>query len=387
MSNRNFDVQNDTVFVLKMLSKLDEEQNLSIKALRTNLPYGMPPNGRQTDTDTADATGVLQTNDARVLGAVYYDEKIQYVANCVNPETGLSCIYHGFVQEPGGETEIRGRYIANPYLDFGYPNIALCGNEYCEPEAMIGFNYTAPDSFPGIAMVYFSNDSVYSDLRIIKTGENFVDRLPGAYERWGDYFGMQRWHARKNEAVMVGYYGLNSRGNGSWLAHVQSPDSTKLIATILISEGQQACSGTASVEISGGLPPYSVLWNGSNPTEALSGICDGETIRMEVSDARGCSYSDSLVYTAQPTNTGIFPNPSSTQCTMRFSLDSDMPIYASIFDLNGRLIAKILERPGKKGLNELLFSTEPLSDGIYTILIESSNKVVRTENLVVSKQK
>jgi hypothetical protein len=72
---------------------------------------------------------------------------------------------------------------------------------------------------------------------------------------------------------------------------------------------------------------------------------------------------------------------------MRFSLDSDMPLFASIFDLNGRLVAKILERPGKKGLNELLFSTEPLSDGIYTILIVSNNKVVRTENLVVCKQK
>jgi hypothetical protein len=76
----------------------------------------------------------------------------------------------------------------------------------------------------------------FSWIEIIKTGENYVDRLPGAYERWGDYFGLQRWHARKNEAVLVGYYGLTSRGNGSWLAHVQSPDSSKLIATIGVNE-------------------------------------------------------------------------------------------------------------------------------------------------------
>ena len=386
MSNRNFDVQNDTVFVLKMLSKLDEEQNLSIKALRTNLPYGMPPNGRQTDTDTSDATGGLQTNDARVLGAVYYDEKIQYVANCVNPETGLSCIYHGFAQDPGGETTIRGRYIANPYLDFGYPNIALCGNEYCEPEAMIGFNYTAPDSFPGVAMVYFSNDSLYSDLKIIKTGENFVDRLPGAYERWGDYFGMQRWHARKNEAVMIGYYGLNSRGNGSWLAHVQSPDTTKLMAAIRISEGAQACSGMASAEISGGLPPYSVLWNGTSQGTELNSVCDGQTIRVDVSDARGCIFSDSLVYTAQATNTGIFPNPSSVSFALRFELESDMPVSASIFDLSGRLVAELLERPGKKGLNELTFSTLPLSSGNYIVRLSSGDTMVITERFLVIKE-
>jgi len=386
MSNRNFDVQNDTVFILKMLSKLDEEQNLSIKALRTSLPYGMPPNGRQSDTDTSDATGGLQTNDARVLGAVYYDEKIQYVANCVNPETGLSCIYHGFVQDPGGETTIRGRYISDPYLDFGYPNIALCGNEYCEPEAMIGFNYTAPDSFPGVAMVYFSNDSLYSDLKIIKTGENYVDRLPGTYERWGDYFGMQRWHARKNEAVMIGFYGLSSRGNGSWLAHVQSPDTSKLIAAIRLNEGASTCSGTASAEISGGLPPYSVLWNGSLQSDAFNSICDGQSIRVDVQDARGCVISDSLIYTAKPTNTGIFPNPSSVSFALRFLLESDMPVSASIFDLSGRLVAEIFDRPGKKGLNELTFSTLPLSSGNYTLRVESSNAIIATERFMVIKE-
>jgi hypothetical protein len=386
MSNRNFDVQNDTVFVLKMLSKLDEEQNLSIKALRTNLPYGMPPNGRQSDTDTSDATGGLQTNDARVLGAVYYDEKIQYVANCVNPETGLSCIYHGFVNDPGGETTIRGRYIADQYLDFGYPNIALCGNEFCEPEAMIGFNYTAPDSFPGVAMVYFSNDSLYSDLKIIKTGENYVDRLPGTYERWGDYFGMQRWHERKNEAVLIGFYGLNTRGNGSWMAHVQSPDTTKLIATIRIIDGTQTCSGTASAEISGGLPPYSVLWNGNLQSDVFNSICDGQNIRLDIQDSRGCTFSDSLIYKAQQNNTGIFPNPSSVSFALRFVLESDMPVSASIFDLSGRLVAEILNRPAKKGLNELTFSTLPLSSGNYTLRVESGNSIITTERFMVIRE-
>jgi hypothetical protein len=385
MSNRNFDVQNDTVFVLKMLSKLDEEQNLDIKALRTDLPYGMPPNGRQADTDTSDATGGLQTNDARVLAAVYYDEKIQYVANCINPETGLSCIYHGFVQDPGGETTIRGRYIADSHLDFGYPNIALCGNEYCEPEAMIGFNYAAPDSFPGVAMVYFSNDSLYSDLKIIKAGENYVDRLPGTYERWGDYFGLQRWHARTNEAVLVGYYGLNTRGNGSWLAHVQSPDTTKLIATIRINEGNQPCSARAVADISGGTPPYALTWNTGTNSDNLSNVCDGQTIRVSVSDARGCTFSDSLVYKASASVTGIFPNPSSTSFTMRFSLEDNRRINASVYDLSGRLVARILERDAKKGLNELNFSTEPLADGMYNVLIESGNEILKSERLIVSK--
>jgi hypothetical protein len=387
LSNRNFDVQNDTVFVLKMNSALDEEQELSIKAIRTDLPYGMPPNGRQADTDTTDATGGLQTNDARVLAALYYDEKIQYVANCINPTTGLSCIYHGFMQNPGGETSIRGRYIADEHLDFGYPNIALCGNEYCEPEAMIGFNYAAPDSFPGVAMVYFSNDSLYSDLKIIKTGENYVDRLPGAYERWGDYFGLQRWHARKNEAVLVGYYGLTSRGNGSWLAHVQSPDSSKLIATIGVNEENQPCSAIAGAEISGGIPPYSINWNNGSGSTTINGICDGETLILTVTDSRGCTTSDSLIYKASASTTGLFPNPSNALTTLRFELESDIKIKASVYDLGGRLVARIAERNAKKGLNELVFSTEPLADGIYSVRIETENSILVSERLLKATAK
>jgi len=59
LSNRNFDLENDTVFVLKMASSLEEEANLLIKQTRSDLLYGMPPNGRQEDTDPNDPTGEI----------------------------------------------------------------------------------------------------------------------------------------------------------------------------------------------------------------------------------------------------------------------------------------------------------------------------------------
>jgi hypothetical protein len=374
LSNRNFDISNDTVFVLKVNSKLDEPQSLDIKAVRTNLPYGMPPNARQTDTDPNDPTGGLQTNDARVLGAVYYDEKIQYVANCVQPETGLSCIYHGFVQDPGGMTNITGTYIWDPVLDFGYPNIALVGNEYCEPEALIGMNYSAPDSFPGVASVYFSNDSAYSDLKIIKQGENFVNRMSGTYERWGDYFGMQRYYKNKNEAVLLGYYGMPPNANGSWMARLKSPDSTQLLVKAIAVSGGSACNGKVNAEVSGGKPPYTYTWNGVSGASTFDQACDGDQVALEVEDARGCKLSDTLNFQASGAVGAVYPNPTFDQFRIQFNVTSKGNVKARLFDLSGKLVAEILEKSANPGLNELSFSLAPLADGIYVLQVETEGE-------------
>ena len=75
LSNRNFDLQNDTIFLVT-LNEGDVDTTVDVQALVTNLPYGVPPNGKQGDTDTSDATKGLQTNDGRVLGAIQKDDWI-----------------------------------------------------------------------------------------------------------------------------------------------------------------------------------------------------------------------------------------------------------------------------------------------------------------------
>ena len=55
-------------------------------------------------------------------------------------------------------------------------------------------------------------------------------------------------------------------------------------------------SGTASVTVSGGSTPYSFHWNTGQTTQTLSGLSGG-TYFVVVSDANGCSKSDSIVIT------------------------------------------------------------------------------------------
>ena len=102
LSNRNFDLQNDTIFLITLNEGADT--TIDTKALITNLPYGVPPNGKQGDTDTSDATKGLQTNDGRVLGAIQKDDWIQFVSTTTHGNNANAGIYHGYISNAQGET-------------------------------------------------------------------------------------------------------------------------------------------------------------------------------------------------------------------------------------------------------------------------------------------
>jgi hypothetical protein len=383
LSNRNFDLENDTVFVLKMASSLEEEANLIIKQTTTDLPYGMPPNGRQEDTDPNDPTGGLQTNDARVLGAILMDDKIQYVANTVNPATGFSAVYHGFINDlTNDKPSVNGRILGDSHLDFGYPNIAFAGNEICDTEVLIGFNYSAPDSFPGTACRYYSNEDEYSAIRILKTGENYVNRLSGTYERWGDYFGFQRWHSRPGHVVSAGFYGLLSRQNGTWLNEIVSPDSLQLTFNVIETGNANACSGVLKVQVDGGVPPYEYFWNGVEGGDEFSNACSDASMVLKVRDSRGCSSEFGFVPSSTSTESGLYPNPFNDHVNFSFSLEEDGEIYASIYDAAGKLVAELIRKQAKKGQNEIQFLTDPLAKGVYFLRVELNGEQKFLEKLV-----
>lgn len=383
LSNRNFDLENDTVFVLKMASSLEEEANLIIKQTTTDLPYGMPPNGRQQDTDPNDPAGGLQTNDARVLGAILMDDKIQYVANTINPATGFSAIYHGFITDlTNDQPEVHGRILGDAQLDFGYPNIAFAGNELCDSEVFIGFNYSAPDSFPGTACRYYSNEGTYSPIRILKAGENYVNRLSGTYERWGDYFGFQRWHARPGHVVSAGFYGLLSRQNGTWMNEIVSPDSLQLLFYVIESGNAAACNGLLKAYVEGGIAPYTYFWNGTEGGDEFPNACADFSMTLMVRDARGCSTEYTFFPNSSTSENQLFPNPFSNYVNFKFSLEEDGEVYASIYDASGKLVAELLKKQAKKGQNELQFLTEPLAKGVYFLRVELNGTQKYLEKLV-----
>jgi hypothetical protein len=221
LSNRNFDVQNDTIFLVKVPDIISSgNQNLDITVLKSPLTYGVPPNGRQPDTSVE-----LATNDGRILGAFAEGDDIQFVSTSVHPSSGASAVYHARISNYKTSPAINhAQFFSIDTLDFGYPNVTFAGNPWGLPQSLISFNYTGPNTNPGLGAILFDG-SQYSDLVKVKEGDGSIKLLTSKEQRWGDYMGAQvDWNNPWGGAVWIeGIYGRADGRYGNWMAKLNSP--------------------------------------------------------------------------------------------------------------------------------------------------------------------
>lgn len=219
LSNRNFDTQNDTMFLVKVPGKIDAGGNVSVTVLKSPILYGVPPNGLQPDTNV-----VLATNDGRVLGAYGIYDEIQFVSTSIDPNNGNAAIYHGKISNYKTNPTISyAGFYTNDTLDFGYPNISFVGNPWGLNQSIISFNFTGANRNPGVGAVMFDGAD-YSNITTIKDGEASIARLAGKDQRWGDYMGSQVDFNNKGAVWVEGIYGLSNNNNyGSFIARLNSP--------------------------------------------------------------------------------------------------------------------------------------------------------------------
>jgi len=386
LSNRNFDLQNDTLFLLEIEGDFSSPAvNLKVNPVITNTAYGVPPNGQQADTDPNDPTEGLQTNDARVLGGILVNDNLQFVANTVNASTGLAAVYHGFIENLSSTpTTCKGNIIGHNTMDYGYPNIVFTGNEDCDAESLIAFNHTSPTDFAGISCIYFGNDSTYSNVVSIKDGDGYIDRLQGGYERWGDYFGLQVAFDDPTKVFTSGYFGLASEKNSVWLNELSIGDTSRMNATLSLSGLPGFCDGTATVTASG-TPPYIYDWgDGTTLGDTKSGVCQGDTLWVTVTDSRGCSSTKTVIadIVPNPNSPVLFPNPTRDRMAVQIQIPNAGILRAEVSDMSGRQVYKVGEKSVSTGLNEIRFSLAPLSSGAYIVRIFLDGNVIYTEKIL-----
>ncbi|MFT4644471.1 MAG: hypothetical protein ACI8ZX_000874 [Planctomycetota bacterium] len=389
LSNRNFNIQNDTIFLVSLIKESDSSY-LDVNAIVSNTSYGVPPNGRQVDTDTSDATEGLQTNDGRVLGAIQFEDQIQFVSNTLNPETGFSAIYHGLVNNLYSTPSITANIISDEVKDFGYPNIAWTGNEACDRETMIGFNHTSFTDSAGISAIYFNNEGDYSDVVVLKKGEGIVDRLAGGYERWGDYFGMQRKYNEPGKVYTFGMIADFTKKNYGWVNEIVSPDTNFIGFTAKVLFDIDSCRKQVKISPYGGIAPYAVEWNNDSINQDLTSsyYAFNDSAKYIVRDSRSCNISGEnfiseeacLIDKQKPFT--LFPNPTSDILYFQFTLIEASSVQINITDYKGAFMKQLEFNLVKKGLNELSFSTEPLGSGIYFVEIKTGDTLLSKDKFV-----
>ncbi|HRZ49886.1 MAG TPA: hypothetical protein P5338_10885, partial [Bacteroidales bacterium] len=204
LSNRNFTLYSDSVFLLEITGNLKKQDaDLKITCLKADPGYGAPPDAKQPKSNDK-----LATNDARVLGGFLRNNTIQFVANTIDTTTGSAVIYHGIIKNVNSRPELKGKLITEPQMEFGYPNISYSGNSRFSQQAIIGFNHTGDSILPGVSVIAYDGNGGYSERVVIKQGEELINIFSGTYERWGDYTGNQRKYNEPGKVWVAGMFGI-----------------------------------------------------------------------------------------------------------------------------------------------------------------------------------
>lgn len=325
LSNRPFDVNNDTFFIVEITGRLhDVSSQLIIDVLRSPLHYGVPPDALQRNNH------FLLTNDARILDGYLENNRIHFVMNCVYDDTLRAAMFHGIIDDISGSRIMRAAIIGDRHMDYGYPNLSYTGKYPGDDEAIISFNHTSEDSLAGVSAIFYDGSSQQYSARLsLKTGDSFINVLPGNKERWGDYSGSQRKYNEPGVVWIAGFFGSRRRlggpvysyGNYTWIAALQSPDTSYMA----------------------GLPPAKR--------------------RFAVN---------------------TFPNPTSDICRIEFEMSEPALITIALYDEEGKKIKTLIHDIAKKGKNIFSFSTAPLSSGIYRVVISKADGQMSAVTLIKS---
>ena len=238
LSVRPGDASNDTLFLHSINHNYSHgNPSYSYKILKSNLAYGLPPAAPQPRQGFK-----LQTNDARVLGAFYVNDKIQYVQTSMNHNSGRSSVYHGTVQYPDQmQPGLTANLITYDSLDIAYPTIASAGNTVFGRQSMITFSHVGSNTNPGTSVVYYDNSGQYSDLLMVKPGQGYINSfIVDTAERWGDYTSIQRSPVQANHFWLSGSYGKSTNAVGTWIAEVAINDPSVGLETIQTNQSAQA---------------------------------------------------------------------------------------------------------------------------------------------------
>lgn len=222
LNTRNFDLQNDTVFLIHINgTQYETETEMTVKSVITNKAYGMPPDARQNGTHK------LATNDARVLGAFLQNNKIQFVSNTIDTNYGSAGVYHGVITGYNTNNPVCvGNIISDSIIDFGYPNISFSGKQSDEDQAIITFEFSGKSDtlYPGFCGIFYEGEHKYSEIVKLKKGSCVINIISGV-DRWGDYSGSQRKHNEPGKVWVSGTFSVQEgfyKTNATWIAELYS---------------------------------------------------------------------------------------------------------------------------------------------------------------------
>lgn len=265
----------------------------------------------------------LATNDARVLHAIIHNNRIYYAQNCIVQGSNTAGVYLGRIDNPASATPtVSGAVIGYDTIDLGYPSIAHIGKGNADYRSFLTCSFVTQNQFPGTAAFYIDNDGNVSDMLLVRKGDNDLNVLGDTIERWGDYTGIQRRYNEDFTAWLSGSYARSNKSYGTWVAKITTEDSL-----------------------------------------LISSVKDKEQLNSP---------------------SALYPNPANDRFQLEFESVQGNHTSIQLFDIQGKLVATLLEDKLKPGTNLFSFSTHALSKGSYLLRITENGKPREVKRIVVN---
>ncbi|HZF99450.1 MAG TPA: T9SS type A sorting domain-containing protein, partial [Chitinophagales bacterium] len=190
---------------------------------------------------------------------------------------------------------------------------------------------------------------------------------------------------------------LGNSGSNTLMVGCNDPLQVSFLATgISDCLDSTSCDGAATLFISGGVEPYSVIWSDGQSDFTLNNLCEG-TYAATVTDATSdsifitfdiaCNLDTTealrLAATVDAAIISAYPNPFSANSVINFTLPvNDDNVTLEIYSVTGQKVAELFN--GSVKANEQHTATLDggfLADGMYMYRLVTTNGV-HTGNLI-----
>lgn len=155
-------------------------------------------------------------------------------------------------------------------------------------------------------------------------------------------------------------------------------------------ENASGSNGTATVVSTGGVPPYTFLWNdpGQQTASTATGLAGG-VYQVIVTDANGCTKSGlvtvhstvGISFNQFISNFNFFPNPTSGIVTIQLTLNSKSDILIRLTNILGELILEKKIKDHQSG--NILFDLKNQTTGIYFMTIQAGSDSITRKITVI----
>jgi hypothetical protein len=293
--------------VLKKYDKISSNITYT-PALTSYQPGGIP------------LTDLFADIDDYMQNAFYENGVLQFCQNTnIN---GKAAVCLGRITGIPNNISCTAKTISDPDLYFSYPCIAYAGMSSSDNSAIVSFEHTGLNTFPGLSAVSVNSNFDISPVTIIKAGNDTINAL------WGDYSGICRRYNHPGEVWYEGQYGSTTFPNINWIAQLK----------------KQQC---ASEQIA------------------------------DVTEVKAIASSKNII--------SVFPNPFSNSTAISFTIQQSqtaMPaggqVSITIYDINGRLIKVLANEQMQPGNHQLIWNAKdekgsPVVAGVYLLKLQTGN--------------